>query len=53
METAGELLARMIKKDQAGEDTSEIRGEFIQQSKKQLGGYCAEIALEKKEETNE
>ena len=46
MATAGELLAKMIKKDQEGEDTSEIRKELIEQSKKQLGGYCTKISFE-------
>lgn len=48
MATAGELLARMIAKDQAGEDTSEIRKEFSEQSKRQLGGYCTEFSSETK-----
>lgn len=49
MPTAGELLAKMIVKDQAGEDSSEIRKDFEEQSKRQLGGYCTKFSSEIKE----
>lgn len=49
MTTAGELLAKMLIAKENGEDTSEIRKEFEEQSKRQLGGYCTEFSTEEKE----
>lgn len=48
METAGELLAKMLMERENVEDTSEIRKEFEEQSKRQLGGYCTEFSMEEK-----
>lgn len=45
MQTAGELLAKMLTKEKNGEDTAEIRKEFEYQSKRQLGGYCSDFSM--------
>ena len=41
--TAGEILAMMMKKETEGEDITELKKEFREQSVKQLGGYCSEF----------
>lgn len=49
MATAGELLAKMLIAKENGEDTSKIRKDFEEQSKRQLGGYCTEFSTKEKE----
>ena len=45
MPTAGELLSKMLTKEKNGGDTTDIRKEFENQSKRQLGGYCSDFSM--------
>lgn len=42
--TAGALLAQMMIEKAKGNDVSEIRKQFEEQSKRQLGGCCTEFS---------
>lgn len=47
--TAGEILAKMVK----GEGNREkLEEEFVEASRRQLGDYCTEFSIEKKNMEN-
>lgn len=45
MKTAGQLLAEMLQARERGQDTEELRDEFIKQSCKQLGNACTNFEI--------
>lgn len=51
--TAGYYLKKMLEREKAGKEAGEIKDLFMQQSLKQLDGYCDSFSVGREKEVND